>query len=542
MKRLAYAAAVLAILAALPSLAHAFCGFYVNKAGGQLYANATRVVLMRDGKTTALTMQNNYEGPPKDFAMVIPVPQILQKDNVKTLPHNVMDNIDKVTAPRLVEYWKQRPRPRRGSGMGGRPMMKSMAPEVDMVEKKVVVEAEFTAGEYNIVILSAKEATALETWLNDAKYNIPKGAGPYFEPYIQAGMYFFVARVDASKVKFQDGKALLSPLRFHYESDEFALPIRLGLINAKGEQDLIVYTLGKGQRYEVANRKNVFVPTNIEVDKAVKDNFAGFYESVFANTIKQNKGAVVTEYSWQATNCDPCPPGGALNQNDIMQFGGDVLGKTAEVYQVSKVVNRDDLLQVQMDNVVRRYDRQIRQCSEQHLAAVGKNKVILNLEFSPTGYMHKITSSYTDSPVSQCIIPKLESLRIPRSEEDALRNVYVELSPTTVSLQPPSAREFVVTRLHARYKKDEVTSDLVFKKAPAVVGGREINSGQGLEMGANPANMNNFQGRYIIRHDEYGPRYSVSTPQPPVKQTRAPKKMTLKNVIKQKDLSRLKVE
>ena len=44
------------------------------------------VVLMRDGTRTVLSMQNNYQGPPEDFAMVVPVPVVLQKENVKTLP------------------------------------------------------------------------------------------------------------------------------------------------------------------------------------------------------------------------------------------------------------------------------------------------------------------------------------------------------------------------------------------------------------------------------------------------------------------------
>jgi hypothetical protein len=473
--------------------------------------------------------------------MVIPVPQILQESNVKTLSHNAMDNIDKVTAPRLVEYWKntrRRPIPRPSPSK-----MRSMAPTMEgAAEPKVVVEAEFTVGEYNIVILSAKEATALDTWLREAKYNIPKGAAPYFQPYIQSGMYFFVARVDVSKVKFENGKALLSPLRFHYETDEFALPIRLGLINAKGEQDLIVYTLGKNQRYEVANRDNVFIPTNIEVDESVKDNFAGFYESVFKRTMKQNQGAVVTEYSWQATNCDPCPPGGALTHQDIMQFGGEVIGQTAQAFSFSRVVNRDQSVEKQVEVTAQRMESVYRQCSLSNPDGVGKNALIINMEFSPTGFMHQVSTS-NDSAAATCITRQLENVRISRTDEDEMRNVYIELTPTTVSLRPPNASEFVVTRLHARYTKKEVTSDLIFRKAEPVVGGRAVNKGNGLEMGASPSRMNNFQGRYIIQHNRENPNgwgsQTISTPQPPVKRSGKLKAVKLEKVVKKKDLKRL---
>jgi hypothetical protein len=63
----------------------------------------------REGTRTVLSMQNNYQGTLENFAMVVPVPIILQKENVKTLPTNIFDKIDKLASPRLVEYWKQDP-------------------------------------------------------------------------------------------------------------------------------------------------------------------------------------------------------------------------------------------------------------------------------------------------------------------------------------------------------------------------------------------------------------------------------------------------
>src|SRR4029078_7846257 len=89
--------------------AHAFCGFYVSGADTKLYNNATMVVLMREGTRTVLSMQNNYQGPPEDFAMVVPVPVVLQKENVKTLDKTLFDHIDQLDSPRLVEYWEQDP-------------------------------------------------------------------------------------------------------------------------------------------------------------------------------------------------------------------------------------------------------------------------------------------------------------------------------------------------------------------------------------------------------------------------------------------------
>src|SRR5512140_1967322 len=101
-------AATLALALAAPA-AHAFCGFYVSDSGKQLLNNATQVALMREGQRTVLSMQNNYQGPPENFAMVVPVPVVLQKENVKTLDRSIFERVDTLAAPRLVEYWEEDP-------------------------------------------------------------------------------------------------------------------------------------------------------------------------------------------------------------------------------------------------------------------------------------------------------------------------------------------------------------------------------------------------------------------------------------------------
>src|SRR5690242_21124369 len=85
----AFVAAATALLFTPEGEAHAFCGFYVAPNDAPLYADASMVALMREGTRTALSMSNNYKGPPSDFAMVVPVPVVLQKEDVKTLPHDV---------------------------------------------------------------------------------------------------------------------------------------------------------------------------------------------------------------------------------------------------------------------------------------------------------------------------------------------------------------------------------------------------------------------------------------------------------------------
>ncbi|MBP6842825.1 MAG: DUF2330 domain-containing protein [Kofleriaceae bacterium] len=318
-----------ALLGAAPA-AQAFCGFYVNSGGSEMFNDATQVVLMRSGTRTVLSMQNNYQGPPEAFALVIPVPTVLQKEDVKTLSKAVFEHVDQMGAPRLVEYWEEDPcapekvydRMQMAPSGGARA---TATLELRKGDLGVTIEAKFEVGEYQVLILSAKDSTGLDTWLRQEQYQIPPGAEPFLRPYVESGMKFFVAKVDPAKVTFKDGRAELSPLRFHYDSDEFNLPIRLGLANSSGTQDLIVSILAPAQRYEVANYKNVTIPTNLDVKDAVRDKFGEFYAALFDRTVEKNPGAVVTEYSWMATNCDPCP-GPVIAMGELSTLGLDVLG------------------------------------------------------------------------------------------------------------------------------------------------------------------------------------------------------------------------
>ncbi|MAQ13381.1 MAG: hypothetical protein CMN30_01075 [Sandaracinus sp.] len=307
----------------------AFCGFYVSGADASLYSDATMVVMMREGTTTVLSMQNDYQGPPEAFALVVPVPVVLEEENVKILPHEVFDRVDALAAPRLVEYWEQdpcRPMMRYRGGPGGIPAPVAMAESAAApTDEGVTVEAEFAVGEYDIVVLSARDSGGLDRWLRRNEYNIPEGAEPVLRPYVEQATKFFVAKVDPSRVTFQGNRAVLSPLRVHYDSDTFSLPVRLGLLNSSGVQDLIVHVLAQGQRYEVANYENVTIPTNIRVVNEVREDFGGFYRSLFDRVRERNPHTVVTEYAWDASSCDPCPTP-ALSPAELATLGGDVVG------------------------------------------------------------------------------------------------------------------------------------------------------------------------------------------------------------------------
>jgi hypothetical protein len=317
----------------MPAPARAFCGFFVSTSDSRLVAPATQVVLMRKGTRTVLSMQNDYQGPPEDFALVIPVPVVLRKDSVRTLPSAVFARVDALGSPRLVEYWEQNPCPDVDMNAEGGTGVRAKGEEGAMgnanggrgsARPPVVVEAQFDVDEYEIVILSASDSSALDAWLHGNGYRVPEGAGEALRPYVAAGSKFFVAKVDPTKVRFEGSRAVLSPLRFHYDSDTFTLPIRLGLLSAGDAQDLVVSILGDGTRYETANYDSVFIPTNLDVTEETRTRFDEFYAALFDATLATRPHAVVTEYAWSTSSCDPCP-GPTLSSEDLKLLGGAVI-------------------------------------------------------------------------------------------------------------------------------------------------------------------------------------------------------------------------
>jgi hypothetical protein len=315
--------AVLA-LTALP--AQAFCGFYVGKADSQLFNDASQVALVRDGERTVLTMSNDYQGPMSEFALVVPVPSVLQKDQIHIGNRQLLEHLDAYSAPRLVEYFDSDPcrmyysmDAARGAAM----QMKTAGAPSERPRSEalgVTVEARYTVGEYDILILSAKESSGLETWLRENGYRIPARAAAALQPYIRQDMKFFVAKVNLEEQRAA-GIQYLRPLQIAYESKKFMLPIRLGMANARGPQDMVVYALTRRGRVESVNYRTTRVPADVNVPEFVKGDFGRFYKATFAHALGQEGGkALFTEYSWDMGWCDPCAAQ-PLSRDELQQLG-----------------------------------------------------------------------------------------------------------------------------------------------------------------------------------------------------------------------------
>jgi hypothetical protein len=311
MKRFLVPSLLLSTLVLWAPRADSFCGFYVARGDAKIFNKASKVVMVRDEDHTVLTMVNDFKGNPEEFAVVVPVPTTLAKGQIHIGDRAVVDHLDAYSAPRLVEYFDPDPcqvamMKEQGLRLGAPVPMAARDEAARERALGVTVEAKYTVGEYDIVILSAKQSGGLQTWLTENGYTIPAGASRVLGAYIKQGMRFFVAKVNL-KEQSKLGYSYLRPIQVAYESPKFMLPIRLGMANADGAQDLFVYALTKNGRVETTNYRTVRLPEGMDVPEFVKDQFEDFYRSMFAEQVRKERGeAVFLEYAWNMGWCDPC--------------------------------------------------------------------------------------------------------------------------------------------------------------------------------------------------------------------------------------------
>ena len=308
----------LLLLAALPT-ADAFCGTFVGGAGSEFFNEYSQVAVIRSQNQTSLTIVNDVQGSFDDFALVIPVPQVIQQDSVHVLEPELFDRLDAYSAPRLVsyecadfEYEDELAVPNSsdtavedGGGGGG-----------------VEVEAEYIVGEYQIVVLSASQSEALFDWLNENDYQLPGQSVPLLQEYIDGGSYFLAAKV-ASDAGIQSGDRL-SPLQLNYESSVFQLPIRIGTLQAKDAQDLVIYALNDYElgRVGISNYEEFTIEDEC-MWETQGEEFGQYYSSKFSDGYTETgKGAWTLEYAWGGGNCDPCS-GEPPNEVDLVSLGLD---------------------------------------------------------------------------------------------------------------------------------------------------------------------------------------------------------------------------
>ncbi len=280
--------------------ADAFCGTYVGPVGSSFENTASQVILAHGDGEVVLTLAADVRGTAANFAMVVPVPEVLDEGDVTLADPTLFDALGAWSAPRVVSYtcsdfyWDgdQNDADSGSAGGGGS-------------ADGVTVEHEFTVGSYEIVVLSATGGTGLYDWLSANGYDLPASSVAILDEYVDAGQHFVAAKVNLSADPA--AAAYLQPLQLRYASpgESFVLPIRIGTTVSPGEQEVIAYVVTPGPegRVAVSNYPEATVEESCMPPEGTTD-YGSFYDAQLLDAF--DEGVWLTEYAWSATGCDPC--------------------------------------------------------------------------------------------------------------------------------------------------------------------------------------------------------------------------------------------
>ena len=321
-------------------LAHAFCGTYVAAPGASLTNHSSRVVVARSGTRTTLTLAADYSGDTGDFALLLPIPEIIGPEDVSTGDPSLIEWIDQYSTPRAVAYTCEDFFDLQKSGPGcgytfGCSSSELASPTFDagpVADDSVTVESSFTTAGYEFTVLSAEESSDLFGWLQAHDYELARGGDDILQEYIDAGVYFLAVKVAADAASGHE--LWLPPIRIAYDADSWGLPIRIGTISADGAQEVLIYTLtdvATDGEVGIANYPEAAVDSECMWLGEDAEDMTAWYGTEVATAVAEAGGAAwIKEYSADLVptpgvgyHCDPCTADPAIPGGTFAPFGLD---------------------------------------------------------------------------------------------------------------------------------------------------------------------------------------------------------------------------
>jgi len=225
---------ILGALALWPHPARADGGFFPRREAWK--EQRERALITEPAQKAALLFQNGreqliispgYQGPPGDFAWVVPVPS---RPQVKILHGALFHELARIVEPAPPRRFA--PEAAKAAGGGG------MRASVIVLERK-------TVGAYDVSVLSATDGGALAKWLDRNGYFMPPRAIRPLAGYVREKWTFVACRIKlpANARGLQRGE--LAPLSLTFATPKPVYPMRLSAINP-APFSLLLYLLLPG--------------------------------------------------------------------------------------------------------------------------------------------------------------------------------------------------------------------------------------------------------------------------------------------------------
>jgi len=204
------------VFAIIPMLALAD-GMIIGPPDKIVYEKDQQAVIFYEKGYETLIISVTFNGNARDFAWIVPTPN---RPDVSKSTTELFESLDELTE---IEYDYERS----GLDLGMYGAAVEGVKSVTVLEKKKV-------GYYDVTVLEATDANALQEWLSEHDYYYPTSATYILDDYVENGWYFTAIKIDVSSLhptvssQLREGQA--TPLKLYFKTDAIVYPLKISSV------------------------------------------------------------------------------------------------------------------------------------------------------------------------------------------------------------------------------------------------------------------------------------------------------------------------
>jgi hypothetical protein len=210
------------------------CGGVVDQPGGDTSVSSERAVVVWDGTQETILLRLSTRSEAVNAGLLVPTPSPAL---VELGDDQVFTDLADLAAPRTEERWHLFGPPLAFGGGGGGDGASAGGPASAGIEVIGTVDL----GPLRATTLTAADASALDSWLRDNRYQTSPAFQDAAQPYVDEGWSFVAVQLNAV------GQTLagdLPPISMSFASDEAVYPMRMSSV-AEETQHPVVYVLAE---------------------------------------------------------------------------------------------------------------------------------------------------------------------------------------------------------------------------------------------------------------------------------------------------------
>ena len=252
----------------------------VGQTGSLAKSPKQEAVLVFDGETVEVILRTHFRAGPKEVAWLVPVPA--KPLRVAAGRERIFRRLEEETAPRFYYYKRT---PKLGCGTGAARVAAGSS---------VTVESLGTAGIFEWVVLSGKDAKSLIRWLDTNHFTVPQGAEQAFESYVAKGWCWLAMKVRPELT--EEDTIAPHPVVYTYKDTRLVYPLAISRLSSDIETEVVLYVLA-ASRYRVENWANREI-SDFHVKRLAGSPSGTTYERAFYEVMDEHGGhAFVTEFA-----------------------------------------------------------------------------------------------------------------------------------------------------------------------------------------------------------------------------------------------------